>query len=46
MKGETWYGEVEVDESTGVQQVQISVPVLDGDKAIGSLVVGLNVSKL
>ena len=46
MKNETWYGEVEVDESTGVQQVQVSVPVLDGDKPIGSLVVGLNVSKL
>lgn len=46
MAGETWQGDVEVDDSTGLQQVQISVPVLDGDKPIGSLVVGLALSKL
>ncbi len=46
MAGETWIGDVEVDESTGQQQVQVSVPVLDGDKPIGSLVVGFSISKL
>jgi hypothetical protein len=46
MNGKTWQGPVEVDESTGLQQVQIAVPVLDGGKPIGSLVVGLAVSKL
>ena len=46
MAGKVWQGEVEVDESTGQQQVQVSVPVLDGGKPIGSLVVGLSVTKL
>ncbi|HLP78580.1 MAG TPA: hypothetical protein VK327_16870 [Candidatus Paceibacterota bacterium] len=46
MTGKTWQGTVEVDESTGQQQIQIAVPVLDGDKPIGSLIVGLSISKL
>lgn len=46
MKGKIWQGEIEVDESSGVQCVQVSVPVLDGDKAIGVLTVGFNVSKM
>lgn len=46
MTGKTWTGEVEVDESTGLQQIQISLPVMSGGKAIGSLVVGLSVAKL
>lgn len=46
MSGKTWQGEVEVDESSGLQQVQVAVPVLDGGKPIGSLVVGLSVGKL
>lgn len=46
MAGKDWTGKVEVDESTGTQQIQIAVPVMDGGKAIGSLVVGLAVSKL
>jgi hypothetical protein len=46
MAGKTWIGDVEVDESTGVQQVQVSFPVLDGKKQIGSIVVGLSLSKL
>lgn len=46
MAGKTWQGNVEVDESTGLQQLQIAVPVLDGGKPIGSLVVGLSLSKL
>lgn len=46
MAGKTWQGDVEVDESTGLQQIQVAVPVLDGGKPIGSLVVGLALSKL
>lgn len=46
MTGKTWQGPVEVDESTGLQQVQVAVPVLDEGKPIGSLVVGLSLSKL
>ena len=46
MSGKSWQGPVEVDESTGLQQVQVAVPVLDGGKPVGSLVVGLSLSKL
>ncbi len=42
-----WIGDVEKDGSTGVaQQIQISVPVIDGGAAIGSIVVGYEISKL
>ena len=46
MTGKPWQGPVEVDESSGMQQLQIAVPVLDAGKPIGSLVVGISVSKL
>lgn len=46
MKGKIWTGTVEVDESTGKQQIQIGIPVLDKGKAIGSIVVALDVMKL
>jgi hypothetical protein len=46
MTGKTWQGQLEVDESSGVQSVQVAVPVLDGGKPIGTLVVGLVPSKL
>lgn len=46
MAGKNWQGPIEVDESTGLQQVQVAVPVLDAGKPIGSLVVGLSISKL
>lgn len=46
MSGKTWTGKPELDESTGVQQVQVGLPVLDGGKPIGSIVFGLNISKL
>jgi hypothetical protein len=47
MKGEIWRGPAEVDESTGVEQMQVAVPILDSDgKPIGSLVVGLEITKL
>lgn len=46
MTGKNWQGPVEVDESTGKQQLQVSFPVLDGSTPIGSVVVGLSASKL
>jgi len=46
MKGQEWIGPLEVDKSTGVEQVQVGLPVLDGGKPIGSVVVGLAVAKL
>ncbi|MBI4909198.1 MAG: hypothetical protein HY820_36600 [Acidobacteria bacterium] len=46
MTGKVWYGPVEVDESSGLQQVQVGIPVLDGGSPIGSIVIGLSVSKL
>jgi hypothetical protein len=46
MKGKTWQGVIEMDESTGLQQLQIAVPVLSEGKAVGSLVVGLSLSKI
>ena len=44
--GRPWQGKPEFDESTQTYAVQISVPVLDGGKPIGSLVVGVNLSHL
>ncbi len=46
MAGKTWQGAVEVDESTGKQQVQVSVPVLDGATPIGAIVIGFGVMKI
>jgi hypothetical protein len=46
MSNKVWQGAVEVDESTGQQQVQIAVPVLEDGKPIGSLILGFTVSKL
>lgn len=46
MTGKVWYGPLEVDESTGIQEVQVGVPVTDGGKPVGSIVFGLNVAKL
>ncbi len=46
LTGKVWQGAVEVDESTGQQQVQVAVPILDGGKPIGSLVVGISLTKL
>jgi hypothetical protein len=44
--GGVWQGKPEFDESSQTHQVQVSVPVLSGGKAVGVLVVGLNVTKL
>jgi hypothetical protein len=46
LSGKTWQGPVEIDESSGLQQVQVAVPVVDSGKPIGSLVVGLSIGKL
>ncbi len=46
MTGKTWVGAIEADASTGLKQVQVSFPVLDGGKVIGSIVVGLSLTKL
>jgi len=46
MSGKTWFGPVEVDESSGAREIQVGIPVLDGKKPIGSIVIGLKVSKL
>jgi hypothetical protein len=46
MTGRVWQGEIETDQSTGLQQIQVAVPILDGGKPIGSLVVGLQVARL
>lgn len=46
MSGKTWQGDIEVDESSGLRQLQVAVPVLDDGKPIGSLVVGLGVLQL
>ena len=46
MSGKTWQGDIELDESSGLRQLQVAVPVLDGRKPIGSLVVGLSVVQL
>jgi hypothetical protein len=46
MQGKNWTGEIEIDESTGLQQIQVALPVLDNKKPIGSIVFGLSLSKL
>jgi hypothetical protein len=46
MTGKTWVGSAEIDESSGQLQIQVAFPVLDGTKPIGSVVVGLAVTKL
>ncbi len=44
--GKPWQGQPEFDESSQTHQIQVSVPVVSGGKAIGVLVVGVNLSKL
>lgn len=44
--GKTWQGPVELNTATGVQQLQVSVPVLDEGKPIGVLICGLSYAKL
>jgi hypothetical protein len=44
--GRAWQGKPEFDESSQAYAIQISVPVLDGGKPIGALVVGVSLSHL
>jgi len=44
--GKSWQGQAEFDESAQTYQIQISVPVQAGGKAIGALVVGVNLTQL
>jgi len=46
MAGTNWIGPIEVDESSGAQQIQVALPVLDGGTPIGSLVVGFGIAQL
>lgn len=39
--GRVWIGEVELDESSGLAAVQVSVPILDQGDTIGVLVIGI-----
>jgi hypothetical protein len=46
MTGQVWVGAVKLDDSTGLQMIQVGFPVLDGSKPIGSIVFGLRADKL
>ena len=46
MTGKMWVGPVKLDDSTGLQMIQVGFPVLDGNKPIGSIVFGLRADKL
>lgn len=46
MSGKLFYGPVEMDESSGQRQIQVGIPVIDGGRAIGTIVAGIAVSKL
>lgn len=46
MTGRIYYGPLEVDESSGAQVVQIGLPVMDGGKPIGSILVSLVAARL
>ncbi len=46
MSGRTFIGPPKMDESTGVSEIQVGLPVMDGGKPIGSIVFGLRVDKL
>lgn len=46
MSGKTWIGTVKLDDSTGLQLIQVALPVLDRGKPIGSIVFGLRTDKL
>lgn len=45
-KGAVHIGEVEFDESAQAYLVQISVPVIDNEKAIGAMTVGINIDEM
>jgi len=46
MSGKMWIGTVKLDDSTGLQMIQVGLPVLADGKPIGSIVFGLRADKL
>jgi hypothetical protein len=46
MSGRTWIGPLKLDDSTGLQMIQVAFPVLAEGKPIGSIVFGLRADKL
>jgi hypothetical protein len=46
MTGKMWVGPVKLDDSTGLQMIQVGLPVMDAGKPIGSIVFGLRADKL
>lgn len=46
MTGKTWYGKVEVDESSLTKQIQVGLPISKDGKVIGSMVIGFDIGKL
>ena len=46
MSGKVWIGTVKLDDSTGLQMIQVGLPVLAEGKPIGSIVFGLRADKL
>jgi hypothetical protein len=46
MTGKMWIGPVKLDDSTGLQMIQVGLPVLDSSKPIGSIVFGFRAEKL
>jgi hypothetical protein len=45
MTGKVFIGPLKQDESSGVMEIQVGVPVLDGGKPIGSIIFGLRADK-
>jgi hypothetical protein len=46
MLGKPWRGSIEFDDSTSTKLIQISVPVFEDGRPIGSLVIGINIFEL
>ena len=44
-KGDVHVGDVEFDESAQAYLVQVSVPIMDGGRAIGALTIGINLDE-
>lgn len=46
MQGKIWVGHMELDESSGTHQIQLSVPIFDSGKPIGSIVAGIALARI
>lgn len=44
--GSTYMSDVKFDESSQAYLVQVSIPIMDGDKAIGAMTIGVNLDDL